>query len=136
MDKLEAAKLLNGSEYREEGSPELFKQMKENKLVAVFGASDDLTEFFGAINDEVGAPRVIKLDNKGYILHNKCDDSYCPYYEEIEKNVVNEIYVEFSPKDIDATWKITANFPYEPFNVYEDGELYCQGLVYDLKDFN
>lgn len=55
MEPIEVANQLNGCQYREEGNRELFKAMEEAGLVAVFGASDDLVEFRGAINDEVGA---------------------------------------------------------------------------------
>lgn len=48
------ADAMNGREYRNEGSDALFAQMKRDGIVAVFGASDDLMEFRGAIYDEVG----------------------------------------------------------------------------------
>ncbi len=54
MDAASAAAKLDGKQYGDEGSSTLFAEMKEHGLVAVFGASDDLMEFRGAVYDEVG----------------------------------------------------------------------------------
>ena len=92
MNIFEAAKLLDGCEYREE--PEsIFKEMKANGLVAVFGASDDLMDIAGAINDETGAPGVVYFDGAG-LLTNSCHDEYCPYFEREKDNA----------KTIEAIW--------------------------------
>jgi hypothetical protein len=50
----EAAAELDANQYGNEGSKDLFARMKAAGLVAVFGASDDLMEFRGAIYDEAG----------------------------------------------------------------------------------
>ena len=55
MNAESLSKKLNGCEYRDEVSTEVANEAKECGLVIVFGASDDLIEFRGAIYDEVGA---------------------------------------------------------------------------------
>jgi len=52
MNKEELAKLLDGCEYRKEITHEQDQIAKDNNLVVVFGASDDLTEFRGAFYNE------------------------------------------------------------------------------------
>ena len=51
----QVAEQLNGNEYREEGSDQLWSDCKRHGIVVVFGASDDLMEFRGAIYDEASA---------------------------------------------------------------------------------
>lgn len=82
MSPKDAADALNGNEYRQEGSRELFAAMKAAGLVAVFGASDDLAELRGAINDEIGGfgGLTIYLTPAG-LLTNDCDNDQCPHFE-------------------------------------------------------
>ena len=54
MDIKKVAEALNGCEYGEELSPVMERSLKDGGVVVVFGASDDLTEFRGAIHDEGG----------------------------------------------------------------------------------
>jgi len=81
----EFAEMLNGREIGEEITLEETKIAKENNLVVVFGASDDLMEFKGAINEEIDCYEgtTIYLDKQGNIVHRDdykdCDD-YTPYY--------------------------------------------------------
>ena len=55
MTKEQLAELLNGNEYRDEMTKEQEQAAKENNLLVLFGASDDLLEMRGAIYDEAGA---------------------------------------------------------------------------------
>lgn len=55
ITKEQFAELLNGNEYRDEMTKEQECIAKENNLLVVFGASDDLLEVRGAISDEYGA---------------------------------------------------------------------------------
>jgi hypothetical protein len=134
----EAAAKLHGCEYREEGSDELFKQMDDAGLVAAFGASDDLLEFRGAIEDEVGAwdGTTVYLDAAG-LIQRRCDDEDCPYDKErmeaAEKSG-KRIEAAWAPKDPDCSWLIKSDIPHEPFDVMEDGGLYCRGIVFRLSD--
>lgn len=49
----EIASKLNGINYKELVPKELVEIAKENSMVIIYGASDDLIEFEGAINDEI-----------------------------------------------------------------------------------
>jgi hypothetical protein len=128
----EAAAELNGNECREEGSNELFARMKEAGLVAVFGASDDLIEFRGAIDDEYGAYEggeyVITRDG---LPRNKCDDDDCPYFAASIKSATK---IKAIWDDGDFSWQYETSIPHSKFVIDEDGEPYCEGIVFALAD--
>jgi hypothetical protein len=142
MTPKEAAAELHGSQYRNEGSNRLFKQMKDAGLVAAFGASDDLLEFRGAIYDEVGAwDGTTAYVQGGELLQRKCDNEQCPH-EEVRiaaaKKSATVVEAVWTPRDgkgeVFASWLIKSNVPHETFDVMEDGELYCRGIVFRLED--
>lgn len=126
----EAAQALDGNQYREEGSRELFQRMKEAGLVAVFGASDDLTEFRGAIADEAGSSTVY-LDKNG-IIQSECDEGPdCPYFKRLLKNAAT-IKPVWSRGDF--AWQYETTIPHSTFIIYEDDDKYCKGIVFALAD--
>lgn len=104
-------------------------------LVVVFGASDDLVEFRGDINDELDAYNgtTVKLDGLGLL----------PRRESIEDDVELEKYFirkRGNLKTIEAlwcaedgySWTFKTDIPHATFEVMEDGEHYCRGIVFDL----
>lgn len=122
----EAAARINGREYLQEITKGLAAEMKASGLVAIFGSSDDLLEFAGAISEEVGAysGALVHISPKGNVIP---DDSDIP-------ESVGSIWVEAtrSPNGIEASWLITSEAAGSPFDIMEDGELFCRGLVIDL----
>ena len=133
MTPAEAAARLDGNEYRKEGSKELFKAMKDAGLVAVYGASDDLMEFEGAISDEVGAWNggTAHLSRDGLIA-NECENDDCPHFKKA---------LESAPATIEAVWDVggfswqyDTAIPHAKFVIKEDGEDYCEGIVFALAD--
>ena len=134
MDTAEAAAALNGNEYRNEGSRELFAQMKQDGLVAVFGASDDLMELRGAIDDESGAydGGEVYVTRKG-LLANRCDDEDCPYHADERKHAVI-IHGFWCEEGSGADWTYQTTIPHKTFEIMEDGAVYCRGIVFALAD--
>lgn len=133
MTPKEAAEALNNSQYREEGSRELFKSMKDVGLVAVFGASDDLMEFRGAINDEIGAYEgATAYLNKDGLLTNECDDDRCPHFAKLKAKAatIDALWCE----EPDYSWTYRTEIPHETFEVLEDDDKYCRGIVFSLSD--
>lgn len=123
---------LSGREYREEITPGEEKLAKELGFVVVFGYSDDNVEFCGAINDEVGCyeGRTILLDADG-IFETECNPDECS----LLRRHLNQC------KTIDAiwdtegySWTYQTDIPHETFDIFEDGEKYCRGIVFDLKE--
>ena len=118
----ELASRLNGSEYGcEVGTlDEIFA--KDNGLVIVHGYSDDNVELRGAVSDELDCydGGEFWINNKGEIAWSAQDG-----YKKIE-------CVWCGPSG--ASWEYRTDIPHETFRVYEDGELYCVGIVFDLLD--
>ena len=132
MTKEELAIQLNGREYRREITPEEEAKAKAAGLVVVFGASDDLMEFRGAIRDEVGCydGGVAHLNADG-LLVNECDDEDCPLFEKLKgKAAVIEAVWASDP----YSWTFNTAIPHATFEVAEDDESYCRGIVFALSD--
>jgi hypothetical protein len=130
--KEELATLLNNREYLNEVPNDIVEIAAENGLVIVFGASHDLCEFRGAINDEFGALEgaIIPIDKYGVVI-NECDSDRCPYYVEIAKQAA-KIRAKWFDGEID--WTFETDIPHATFDIYEDGEIFCRGIVFSLND--
>lgn len=136
MEKLDAAlaaKRLNGCEYGKEGSRELFAEMRAAGLVAVFGSSDDLMEFRGAIEEEIGAwnGTTAYLFGTG-LLENQCSNNECPYHEARKEQApsIDALWDKEEP----FSWTYQTAIPHSTFIVNEDGTPYCRGIVFALAD--
>lgn len=132
MTPAEAANELNNSQYRNEGSRELFARMKAAGLVAVFGASDDLMEFQGAIDDELGAygGTTVYVTRNG-LLQNDCDNDDCPHFAKLQKAATP---IDAKWDDGGFSWRYDTAIPCARFIVKEDDENYCEGIVFSLAD--
>jgi len=132
MTPQEAAAALDGNEYRKEGSKELFLKMAKAGLVAVYGASDDLMEFEGVIRDEVGVidGGMAYLDRYG-LLENSCEDEHCPYFGGLKEKATT---IKAIWDDGGFSWRYETTIPHVKFVIKEDGDNYCEGIVFDLGD--
>ena len=128
MTKKELAEKLNGTEYAGYRifSREIVQQAKESGLVIVYGASDDLMEFEGAFEDEGGCfcGGTVYFDRNGVSM----DDTERDY--SITAKWCNGEDEEGNP----ATWSYETDIPHETFKIWEDGELFCIGLVFSIED--
>jgi len=133
MNAKEWAERLNWREYREEMTSTEEKQAEEDGMVIVFGASDDLIEFRGVIRDELlaweggvykmtAAKDVVPVTDHSADMHRALPD----------------VRAVWSPQTIDldvwASWEITTDIPHETFDILENGELYCRGVVFAWVD--
>ena len=110
MTILEFADGLNGRDYGNEITPFEEQRAKELGYVIVFGYSDDCAEFRGAIYDEIDCfdgGRVFEENGK-YIDAVWCEGGY--------------------------TWSYNTNIPHETFDLYEDGEKWCKGIIFKKSD--
>lgn len=130
MDIHEFAKMLDGREYGKEMTGIEKIRAKELGFVVVFGYSDDNAEFEGAICEEVGCydGDTIYLDEHGI-------------FEECESECSHSVLVKEKCKTIEAvwdsegySWTYKTDIPHAAFDIMEDGEKYCQGIVFDVKD--
>jgi hypothetical protein len=132
------AALLNGREYGEEITKPEEDAAKAAGLLVVFGASDDLMEFRGAVHDECGA-----YDGTTAMVHAL---GVLPAWEDFdEKDDEDMAQAYFVNKkqafpvaaawDVDDySWVISANVPCATFDILEDGDKYCRGIVIDMAD--
>lgn len=133
MNAKQLAELLNGREIGKEITKEEEKQAWDAGLVVVFGASDDLMEFRGAIHDEIDAYNggTAQLTDQG-LVKNECESEDCPHFKKQLKNAA-EIEAHWCIDD-EASWKFETTIEHETFEIKEDGEVYCVGIVFKLSD--
>lgn len=120
----EFAVKLNHREYREELSREEIRMAKELGFVIVFGASDDLIEFYGAINEE------FDCYGGGFFQFDALSKCFSP----VEENEVNKncFYIEPLFAEGEYTWVYRTNIPHAEFDIIENGEKYCRGIIFSL----
>lgn len=124
---------LNGREYPFRLTKEEKAEMAKDGIVVLYGASDDLMEFEGAIEGEVG----VYCGGEAYLtphgmLHNRCDDDDCPYYADEKASAVTITALWCKEEPYSFTYIVP--FPHETFDVMEDGEPYCRGAVFYRSD--
>ncbi len=132
MDKIQLANLLNGREIRKEITKEEQISAQANGLVVVFGASDDLMELRGAIYDEVSCydGGTAYFDKDG-LLENDCESDECPHFNKLKKTAKT---IEAKWCKGSFAWEYETEIPHEVFEIFEEGEKYCKGIVFNLKD--
>lgn len=127
MEKLlEFANKINGCEY---GGPtdEQVAEAKEKGIVIVYGASDDLMEFDGALYDEFDCFEggTAWFNDEGCISEEEPSDE--------EKQEAKFITAKWCKGEY--AWTYETNIPHCTFSMVEDGEeKYCLGLVLYKKD--
>lgn len=138
MDAKLLAAMLTGREYGSEITRAEEAEAKAAGLVIAFGASDDLLELRGAIHDEAGAydGGKVRVDRAGII----------PNFEDIDRDDKEELRRYFKREnggsEIEAAWEgepgyswiIKTSVPHETFEIVEDGEPYCRGIVFAHAD--
>jgi predicted translin family RNA/ssDNA-binding protein len=126
VTKENLAYILNERVYRDEMTKEEEKLAKDNGLVVVFGASDDRIELRGAITDECG--KTVFLTKNGEIEH--CDEG-CKHYERaIDK--AKKITGIFGKNG----WVFETQIPFAEFDIFDEGQLYGKGIVFDINDLD
>lgn len=125
----EFAKSISGKEY---GYPQFTKEeietAKENGFVIVYGASDDLMEFEGAISEEIGCYD----GGTAWVKAGRVSDA--PIV--VGEKTIKAIWCG-GEKDADGqeiTWTYATGIPHETFMIYEGGEPYCRGIVFSTDD--
>lgn len=137
MNIHELAASFNGSKYSFDVPREVALAAHEAGLVIVFGASDDLMEFRGAIYDELGAYNgtTALVDAKGLLSRDEDDED-----EEIADYVSRKRSAKAIEalwcKEGDYSWTFATDIPHATFEIVEDGEPYCRGIVFSLNNLD
>ena len=136
MTAKELAATLNGREIMNEITSAEARQAADAGLVVVFGYSDDNVELRGAIDSEVGAYEgaVIHITAAGLLEEPACDtaeDCTCPYFA-AAKSTAKTIEAIWHDED-GPCWTYETDIPHETFDIYEDGEVWCVGIVFSME---
>ena len=133
MNAKDLAAKLDGTEYPMRVDKETSDAARAAGLVIVYGASDDLMEFEGAIREELDCygGGTAYLNETG-LLVNECDCDECPHFRKIKEGAmqIKALWCKVG----EYSWAYETDLPHETFEVVEDGEKYCQGLVFALAD--
>lgn len=133
---------LNGRQYLGEISGAEAQEAKAAGLVVVFGASDDVVEFAGAIDEELGAygGGSWEVDRKGLIpdFDDLIDRSRSA---DIKNNLRDYFQRENGGVAVTAkwdsdgySWVIETDIPHATFDIMEDVDKFCRGIVFRLAD--
>lgn len=136
LTKETLAAQLNGREYLEEITDAEDLAAHDAGLVVVFGYSDDNTEFKGAIDDELGC-----YDGGEFYLHrggiltdpSNGDCEHCGERAEKQQKHCAELKALWGVGGY--SWQIEmASVPHATFDIVEDGEKFCRGIVFSIDD--
>ena len=123
------ANKFNGRNYGDEITMDECNEFRELGIVVVFGYSDDNTEFRGAIHNEVGTYEggEIFLNSDGLFEDCECECKWS-VLEKLKCKSINALWCEQDH----IPWTYDTDIPHETFNVLEDGEIYCRGIVFNI----
>lgn len=113
MNIKEFAQMLDGRQYHNEITVAEVEKAKELGYIIVCGYSDDGCEIYGAFREEYDC-------YEGGVIE--------------DKRLPKSITAVWCDKDRDCAWSYKTDMPYAEFNIFEDDELYCVGMVIDLKE--
>ena len=135
MTAQEFADYLNKDKKRETVTCEECNLAYESGLVMVYGFSDDLMEFEGSICDEVGCWNggIAYLDESG-VWVNECEDDDCPYAMR-ERAKCKAIWAIWHDEG-NPCWTYETDIPHATFDIYDDGELWCEGIVFAMSSLS
>lgn len=127
MTLKEFAQSLDGREYNyPQFTKEEIQTAKNNGFVIVYGSSDDLMEFDGAIYDEGDCYN----GGNVYFDRDGVRDSSAP--NKIKAIWCSDNALDKNGQRIDWTYK--TDIPHETYMIYDEGEPYCRGIVFSVND--
>lgn len=134
MTPQELAAQIDGAEYPFGLWPE--HRAGDNGLVVVYGSGDDLIEVRGAIKGEGDCYEggTFLIDKQGLLPEwnqVKNDETDASAYLK-RKPSAKQIEVIWDKDDI--SWQYKTDIPHATFKIMEDGEVYCIGMVFDIKE--
>ena len=138
MTKEQFAAMLNGRQYGDEITKEECQLAKGCDLLVAFGYSDDNIELRGIIEDEIGAWEGLTLHifltaNTDKTIYHKAGHEPSPFASFLQLKPLT-IEAIWCPDNLDTSWLIKANVDCANFDIFEDDDLFCRGIVLDKKD--
>ena len=113
---------------------------KRNGVVVVYGASDDLMEFEGAIRDEVGCFEggTVRIHAGGILSKEDIDledDDDTELLQYAERKAASRT-IEAKWDSEGYSWTYKTDIPHATFDIMEDGEKYCRAIVFNVADID
>lgn len=132
MSPKDFSQRLDGRQYGNVISKEEKREAGDHGLVCVYGLSDDIMMLVGVIHEEIGCydGTIVYLTDEG-LLVNQCDCDDCPYFAGLKKSAIP---IRAVWCDGEWEWRYETQIPHETFQVFEDGDKYCLGIVFRLSD--
>jgi hypothetical protein len=145
MTKEELAEKLNGREYGQEITREEAAEASVAGLIVMFGASDDLVEINGALDEELGAHDGTKilLGDDGELVkdvdEDEGDDEVLAKYDVLDyvrdrASGAKKVEVVWCGEKDGPSWTFETDIPHATFDIKEDDEVFCRGIVIDKRD--
>jgi hypothetical protein len=143
MTVKEWAEKISGFGYPADELDDLNKEMAADGIIIAYGISDDLLEFRGVVCDEVGAwegtEALIASRGKGTaFIFDEEKNAGSAEFNRKEISSMHKIKAIWAPKDDNekcfVSWLIETEIPHETFDIMEDGDLYCRGVVFHVND--
>ena len=132
MNKEKLAKLITGSNYPFRLNKKLKELISNTNLIIVYGLSDDLMEFEGAIRGEINCfGGGTAYFHKYNLIKNECEDSDCCYFRKI---VENKPKIKAIWNRDNILWTYKTDICHSTFDIIKDNEIYCRGLVFNQND--
>jgi len=136
MTKEELAAQLDGIQYPAHRAitKEHIAAAKESGLVIVYGASDDIMEFDGASREEIGcySGGYAMVDVQGVLPDRGCIDGDDEIAEYVLRKRQAKVIEALWCAEPGYSWTYKTTIPHATFEIVEDGEPYCRGIVIDL----
>lgn len=108
---------------------------KSSGLVVVFGASDDLIKFCGAIHDETGAygGGTAWFDRHGLLPEREQigDDETLKNFLKRQENAVS-IHTDWCPNGENISWVFRTSIPHVTFLIKDGEDDYCRGIIFSI----
>lgn len=138
MTKGQLAELLDGREYCSEMTESEEQLAKDEGLLVIFGASDDLMEFRGVIYDEAGVcdGGIVRIkDGKILELPDRDESEVLKKYGVYDQVVSGGFAVEALWCEEDGySWTYKTDVPHATFEITDGDEAYCRGIVIDMTE--
>lgn len=131
MNINELAKLLDGRDRGEEITRAEIRMADKLGFTVVFGYSDDNAELVGAIDEEIGCfgGSVIYLDGQQTLAG--CEEECSHWRLAKEKcKTITAVWDDGSG----ISWTYETDIPHAEFDIMEDGNVYCRGIVFDINN--
>jgi hypothetical protein len=127
---------LSGREYPFDLTDEEQAQAKAAGLVVIFGASDDLMELRGAINDEFSCydGGTALIDAKGLLPDRENIEGDDELKDFFAREPLAHKVEALSCEEGDYTWTYRTSIPHATFDVTGVGGPYCRGIVISVAD--